>query len=226
MSALSVGQTNDTANVSYADVPAETMGQYLATASCYNDHGCLPFWKADGTCHEVCNNTACNFDDGDCAIPGADVVAKAPEPQPGFGMGTGDTTAGFPFGRRLSESADDASGGSNATTSLSLVWRPPRYFYPSASKFNLSVDTAGEQDGVIYFVQYDARQMLPSDSAVLNDDTLTARLVPELFMDTAYGWWVQARSTCAVPDFDVVLAESTYMVRVCDFAAPAGMNPA
>ena len=30
------------------------------------DYGCESGWQGDGVCDEACNNTACNFDDGDC----------------------------------------------------------------------------------------------------------------------------------------------------------------
>jgi len=28
--------------------------------------GCYDIWRGDGWCDAVCNNTACNYDDGDC----------------------------------------------------------------------------------------------------------------------------------------------------------------
>ena len=149
LNALAMGQgSNASSNVSYEELSAETMDQYLAVARCYDDFGCLPFWKADGKCHEACNNTYCNFDDGDCTIPGAEVVSNAPLPDPSVFAS---------FGRRLSEGSDTAPGAN-----LSLVWRAPKYFYPAATKFNLSVGTTADLqlEPVGYLIQYNPNKMM------------------------------------------------------------------
>lgn len=108
---------------------------------------------------------------------------------------------------------------------------PPRYYHPAQAQFSVSisfpVSTPGEGEArkqLDYFTQYDAASLLPNASQVLANATLLPRLVPDLWMATAHGWWVQARSTCSPPVWTIDRSESMYEVRVCDLAS-AGADP-
>lgn len=72
---------NDSSNVSYAELVA-SMAEYTVIADCYEIEGCLNMWRNDSQCHVACNNSACNWDDGDCLIEGVFIIPKGDMPSP------------------------------------------------------------------------------------------------------------------------------------------------
>ena len=133
-----------------------------------------------------------------------------------------------PTERRLDSLDDNTTSNtsfnsSNAEVFLTLAWLPPRYFHPALGQFSVNISGSARKQ-LDYFTQYDAASLLPSGSEVLANASLLSRLVPELWMATSHGWWVQARSTCSPQQWSLNRTENAYEVRVCDFA-PAGADP-
>ena len=136
--------------------------------------------------------------------------------------------------RRLDGSSIDGDTSDNATDGnstvggkLTLAWLPPNYFHSAQTQFSVNISfpaNSQERKQLDYSTQYDAASLLPNGSAVLANSTLLPRLVPDLWMATAHGWWVQARSTCSPPEWMLDRAESLYEVRICDLSS-AGADP-